>query len=126
MSATGGGKVGFVGLGTMGLPMVTDLARAGVPLVVHDVSLAAVQAARALPGVEVAASPGEVASHVGALFTCLPNDGVVREAYLGPGGVAGGGRPGLVTADCSTVSPEATLEVHRGLAARGIIHLDTP
>ena len=50
----------------------------------------------------------------------------MREAYLGADGVAAGGRAGLVTADCSTVSPEATLEVHRALAGRSITHLDTP
>ncbi len=43
-----------------------------------------------------------------------------------PGGIAAGGRPGLITCDCSTVSPEATLEVAAGVKARGIVHMDTP
>jgi 3-hydroxyisobutyrate dehydrogenase len=119
-------RVGFIGLGTMGLPMVTNLARAGHPVVAHDVSPAARQAARALPGVEVAESPRAVAEQSVVVFTCLPNDDIVRQVYLGPDGVAGGGRSGLVTCDCSTVSPEATLEVHAALAARAIAHMDTP
>jgi 3-hydroxyisobutyrate dehydrogenase-like beta-hydroxyacid dehydrogenase len=118
--------VGFVGLGTMGLPMVTNLAKAGVPVVAFDVSPRALDAARALPGVETAASPRAVAERAAVVFSCLPNDAIVREAYLGADGVATGGRPGLVTADCSTVSPEATLAVHAALAARSITHLDTP
>ncbi len=118
--------VGFIGLGTMGMPMVTNVARAGHSLVVHDVSAAARRAAGALQGVQVAASPRVVAGQSEVVFTCLPNDDIVREVYLGPDGVAAGGRPGLVTCDCSTVSPEATLEVHAALAAKGISHMDTP
>ena len=118
--------VGFVGLGTMGGPMAANLAKAGVRLVVHDPSAAAAAAVAARPGVALAASPGEVARHVSVLFTCLPNDDVVRAAYLGPGGVAAGGRPGLVTCDCSTVSPGVTVDVHAALASRRIHHMDTP
>jgi 3-hydroxyisobutyrate dehydrogenase-like beta-hydroxyacid dehydrogenase len=118
--------VGFIGLGTMGGPMAANLAKAGVPLIVHDASAAAAAAAGRHPGVTVAASPGEVAGRVAVLFTCLPNDDIVRAVYLGANGIAAGARPGLVTCDCSTVSPEATLEVAAGLKARGIVHMDTP
>jgi 3-hydroxyisobutyrate dehydrogenase len=118
--------VGFIGLGTMGGPMAANLAKAGVPLVVHDASPAAVAAATKQAGVTAAGSAGEVAARVAVLFTALPNDDIVRAVYLGAGGVAAGGRAGLITCDCSTVSPEATLEVAAGLKARGIVHMDTP
>jgi 3-hydroxyisobutyrate dehydrogenase-like beta-hydroxyacid dehydrogenase len=118
--------VGFVGLGTMGGPMAANLAKAGVPLVVYDASPAAVAAAVRQAGVSAAGSPAEVAARATVIFTALPNDDIVRAVYLGAGGVAAGGRAGLVTCDCSTVSPEATLEVAAGLAARGIVHMDTP
>jgi 3-hydroxyisobutyrate dehydrogenase len=118
--------VGFIGLGTMGGPMAANLAKAGVPLVVFDASAAAAAAAGTQPGVTVVGSPGEAAARSAVLFTCLPNDDIVRTVYLGADGVAGGGRAGLVTCDCSTVSPEATLEVAAGLKARGIVHMDTP
>src|SRR5215510_13627371 len=118
--------VGFIGLGTMGGPMAANLAKAGVPLVVYDASPAAAAATGKLSGVTVAASPGEVASRVGVLFTCLPNDAIVRAVYLDAGGIGAGGRAGLITCDCSTVSPEATLAVAAGLAQRGIVHMDTP
>ena len=119
-------SIGFIGLGTMGGPMATNLARAGVTLVVHDTSEAAVQRVAALPGVSPAGSPREVASRSAVVFTCLPNDAIVREAYLGRDGIIVGGASGLVTCDCSTVSPEATLEVSRALAAKGVTHMDTP
>jgi len=118
--------VGFIGLGTMGGPMAANLAKAGVRLVVHDASAAAATAAARQPGVTVAASPSDVASRVAVLFTCLPNDDIVRTVYLGANGIAAGARPGLVTCDCSTVSPEATLDVAAGVKSRGIVHMDTP
>lgn len=118
--------VGFIGLGTMGGPMATNLARAGVPLVVHDVNPAAVAALGKMAGVTAAPSAAGVAARVGVLFTCLPDDQVVRQVYLGAGGVAEAGRAGLVTADCSTVSATTTLEIHQALAPREIHHLDTP
>lgn len=117
--------VGFIGLGTMGFPMMANLRRAGVPVVAHDVSAEARRAAEG-QGARVAASPREVASQVEVLFTCLPDDRVVEAVYLGADGVRAGGRAGLVTADCSTVSPDATRRVARALAERGIVHMDTP
>jgi 3-hydroxyisobutyrate dehydrogenase len=119
-------KVGFIGLGTMGMPMTANLARAGMPLVVHDASPAAAAEAGRLAGVSVAGSGEEVASQVAVLFTCLPNDAIVREAYLGPGGIAAGARAGLITCDCSTVSPEVTAELAAALGRRGVHHMDTP
>jgi 3-hydroxyisobutyrate dehydrogenase len=116
-------RVGFIGLGTMGGPMATNLVKAGVPLVVHDANPAA---AAALSGATVAASPSALAAQAAIVFTCLPNDEIVRQVYLGAGGIVAGGTSGLVTCDCSTVSAETTLEVAGGLASRGITHLDTP
>ena len=43
-------RVGFIGLGTMGLPMATNLAKGGVALVAHDASPAALASAARLPG----------------------------------------------------------------------------
>jgi 3-hydroxyisobutyrate dehydrogenase-like beta-hydroxyacid dehydrogenase len=118
--------VGFIGLGTMGMPMTTNLVKAGVELVVNDASSSATAAAGKLASVTVLSSPSEVAARASVIFTCLPNDDVVRTVYLGAGGIAAGGQAGLITCDCSTVSPEATLEVGRALLPKGITHLDTP
>lgn len=116
----------FIGLGTMGGPMARNLAKAGVPLVVHDTNPAAAAALAALPGVTVVGSPAAAAAAASVLFTCVPNDAIVREVYLGDHGVAAGARAGLVTCDCSTVSPETTLALGPALAAKGITHMDTP
>lgn len=117
-------EAGFVGLGAMGLPMTRVLAGGGIAMSVADASEAALAAAGEQPGVSALDGAAAVAAAVPVLFTCLPNDAVVREVYLGAGGIGAAGRPGLITVDCSTVSPGATREVHEALKAAGISHLD--
>src|SRR3989475_7999541 len=119
-------RVGFIGLGTMGGPMAQNLVKAGVSVVVHDANPPATKAFAGRPGVSVARSAADVAARSTTLFTCLPNDEIVRAAYLGAEGVAAGGARGLVTCDCSTVSPEVTVDLNRARAAQGITHMDTP
>jgi 3-hydroxyisobutyrate dehydrogenase len=118
--------VGFIGLGRMGFPMARNLAQAGYRVHVHDVSPEASRRAAAVPRLTVHPSARGVAAASVVVFTALPNDAIVRETYLGAAGILAGARPGLVTCDCSTVSPAVTREIHGAAMARGIHHLDTP
>ncbi|MCX5909494.1 MAG: NAD(P)-dependent oxidoreductase [Deltaproteobacteria bacterium] len=119
-------QLGFIGLGAMGGRMVATLAKAGQPVIVFDINAGAVRSAIAHAGVSAAQSSAELAGKCAVLFTCLPNNEIVHEVYLGNQGIAQGGRAGLITCDCSTVSPDLTKELHTTLAARQIRHLDTP
>jgi len=119
-------ELGFIGTGTMGLPMVTQLSKAGHRIRAFDLSPNALNAAAQLEGVTPTTSPAQAASGAQVLITCLPNDAVVRETYLGAKGVLTGGDSGLITCDASTVTPETTLAVAAGLHARGIRHMDIP
>ena len=117
-------KIGFIGLGSMGLPMTQVLAAAGQSMRVFDIDATARARAGAIQGVEVLESVAEVAGHAGVLFTCVPNDQILEDLYLGADGVAGAVVAGTVTVDCSTVSPKATRAVHAALRDRGAQHLD--
>ena len=119
-------RVGFIGLGTMGGPMATNLAKAGKAPVVYDASAAATAALGREAGVTVAKSAADVAAQSAVVFTALPNDAIVREVYLGANGIMAGANAGLITCDCSTVSPEATEGLAKTLASKGITHMDTP
>src|SRR3989454_12522624 len=110
----------------LGIPMAQNHARAVGPLLFHDVNPAAAAAAAKVPGIGVAGSPAVVAARSTVLFTCLPNDAVVRDVYLRPAGIATEARAGLVTRDASTVSPETTPAVGAALAKKGVSHMDTP
>lgn len=119
------GNAGFVGLGQMGLPMAGNLAAAGYTVHVFDRSSGAMEQAARIKGAKPCASAAEAASKSDVLFTALPNNDIAKAVYLGPQGVAEGGRKGLITCDCSTVSPEVTQEIHAALSAKGISHMDT-
>jgi 3-hydroxyisobutyrate dehydrogenase-like beta-hydroxyacid dehydrogenase len=118
--------IGFIGLGRMGGPMARNLAAAGHSVHVFDVDAGASGRLGALPGIVVERSPEDVAARATVLFSALPDDQIVRDTYLGDRGILAGGKPGLVTCDCSTVSPEVSQAIHTAARARGIAHMDTP
>ena len=119
-------QLGFIGLGRMGGRMVATLARAGQPAIVYDASAEALERATRLSGIGGAPTPAGVAAGSDVLFTALPNDSIVREVYLGQNGIASGARSGLITCDCSTVSPDLSTQIHGELAQQGIHHMTTP
>ena len=70
--------VGFIGLGTMGLPMALNMLGAGTPLVVWNRSAPALEAA-ATAGAVVAGSPADVFRRADTVFLMLMNGDVVDE-----------------------------------------------
>jgi 3-hydroxyisobutyrate dehydrogenase-like beta-hydroxyacid dehydrogenase len=120
------GEIGFVGLGRMGFPMTRNLAQAGYRVHAHDVAKEAMGRVAGIAGVLAHGSPRDVAAAATVVFTALPNDAIVRETYLGTSGLLAGARPGIVTCDCSTVSPGVTLELYQAAKALGVHHFDTP
>lgn len=118
--------VGFIGLGRMGGPMARNLAQAGYSVHVFDVEPTATARAAQQGGITVQPAPRDVAGRVRALFTALPNNAIVSKTYLGNDGILAGGRAGLITCDCSTVSPEVSQRIHAEAQGRHITHLDTP
>ena len=116
--------VGFIGLGSMGLPMTRVLAEAGHAMQVYDVSTEACDRAADIGGVSVCGDISGVASSVEVLFTCVPNDVALRELYLGDNGVRDTVRGNQISIDCSTVSPSLTREIDQALDECDVFHLD--
>ncbi len=123
--------VGFIGLGTMGMGMARNLARAGFPL-----ALATRTAAKArVLAEELCASNSNVRAFDGfnevgrasqVIVSCLPDAPEVEEVHLGPQGTSRGAAPGTILIDCSTIAAEAAREIARRLSERGIPFLDAP
>jgi 3-hydroxyisobutyrate dehydrogenase len=122
----GASAVGFIGLGRMGFPMARNLAAAGHAVHVFDVERAALDRAAGVRGVVPHPSPAAVAAAVPVLFTALPNDDVVARTYLGDGGVLAAAPRGLVSCDCSTVTPGTSRAIAAAGRERGVVHMDTP
>lgn len=118
-------KIGFVGLGIMGKPMVKNLLKAGYELTVFDITKAAVDEVVAA-GAVAAASAKEVAQKTEVVITMLPNSPHVKAAVLGPDGVLEGAKPGLVLIDMSSIAPLAAQEIAAEVAKKGVEMLDAP
>ena len=118
-------NVGFIGTGTMGLPMLTNLIKGGHSVTAFDVVPAALDAAVAR-GATSGNSAASVATEVEILLTVLPSSSQVETAYLGEGGILDGAKPGLLCADMSTIDPNMSRKVAAALANKGVRFIDAP
>lgn len=120
--------IGFIGLGVMGAPMATHLARAGHRLVLLDRDTDAAQRlARSLgPPARTAGTPREVAAASEIVITMLPDGQIVREVALGDEGLVHGWRAGSLLLDTSSCEPWLTQQTGAALAARGGRMVDAP
>ena len=118
-------KIGFIGLGTMGRHMASNLIKAGHELVVHDVRPEA-SAPHRKAGAGWAETPQEVAEATHVVFTSLPGPPEVEAVALGEQGLLAGLAAGKVYFDLTTNSPALVRRIHAVFAARGIQMLDAP
>jgi 2-hydroxy-3-oxopropionate reductase len=118
-------RVGFIGLGIMGMPMARNLMEAGYELVLHNRSP---EKAEELgkEGATVAATPREVAEKSDVVITMLPDSPQVREVVAGENGVLEGISEGALLIDMSTISPVVTEELAEALKEKGASMLDAP
>ena len=79
-------RIGFIGLGNMGLPMAQNLVKAGYHVEGFDVFGAAVEKLRGAGG-EGVASVEMAASRADVVITMLPSGKEVREVYLEEAGI---------------------------------------
>lgn len=119
-------RLGFIGLGTMGEPMVRSLRRAGfeVAASVHR-HREALERLRS-DGVVEAKDPAALGAGAEAVILCVPDAPQVEEALFGERGVEAGAQPGLLVIDMSTISPVASRGFAERLAKRGIEFVDAP
>ena len=110
-------KIGFIGLGNMGAPMATNLAKAG-----HDVAGFDVAGTTA-EGVRVADSLEAAVAGMDAVITMLPNGSILRQ-------VAAQAIPhmaqGTLFIDCSTVDVESAKNTAQAAEEAGIMSVDAP
>lgn len=118
-------KVGYIGLGLMGLPIARNIQKAGFPLVVFN-RTASKGDELVQNGAIFASSPADVARQVDVVFTNLPDSPDVLDVVFGPNGVAAGIRPGTIFIDNSTIKPVSAVEIATRLAALGVPALDAP
>ncbi len=120
-------KIGFVGVGNMGAPMVRNLAKAGVPVLAYDLNPAALESVTSESNIVTGASSlAELGAKCTCVITMLPTGADVREAVLGEGGIASKMPEGGIVIDMSSSEPMGTKELAAELEARGLHLVDAP
>ena len=118
-------KVGFIGLGTMGKPMVRNLMKAGHEVVVFNRSQPAIDQM-----VSEGATRGTSYAHVGAecpvVITMVPNAPDVKAVLFGESGVLSAAKPGTIVIDMSSIAPAESRNICEACAAKGVRMMDAP
>ncbi len=118
-------NVGFIGLGTMGLPMARNILKHGHRVVGFDMSSEARARHVANGGVE-AQDAAEAAAEAEILFTMLPNGEIVRSALFDNNGALDRLPENALVVDMSTIHPAETDAIRQDLEARGFRMVDAP
>jgi 3-hydroxyisobutyrate dehydrogenase len=118
-------RIGFIGLGNMGLPMALNLLKAGHAVSGFDMSRTQVEKLTAAGG-KGAADLAAAASGAEVVITMLPAGKEVREVYLGGNGVLGAAAPGTLLIDSSTIDVESARAVALAAEKKGFGILDAP
>ena len=119
-------QLGFLGLGIMGYRMAGHLLKAG-----HEVALwshtggKAEQLAKTGKGT-ACATPREVAERADYIFYCVGDTAMAQQITLGRGGLIEAVRKDAIVCDCSSIAPQASIELNRAFAAKGAHFLDSP
>lgn len=118
-------KIGFIGLGIMGVRMAANLQKAGYELVVHNRTKAKADELVA-NGAIWADTPTDAAENVDILVTVLAHPEAVKEAALGEDGFLETIPIGAIWMDSSTVNPSFSREMAAAAEAKGVRLVDAP
>ncbi len=118
-------RIGFVGLGMMGLPMARNLVEAGYAVTVFDLNEATVNSAKEF-GASSTDSAAETAAQSDIIITMVPDSHHVEAVIIGPNGILEGLKAGSVVIDMSTIDPEMGKKMAKLIEAQGSNFVDAP
>ena len=118
-------KISYLGLGTMGSGMVSNLLKAGYELTVWNRSVER-NKPFARKGARVADTPANAVRDVDLVMYSLSNDQAVEEVVFGANGILSGINAGQIVMDMSTVLRATSLREQEAYSKRGADFLDAP
>jgi 3-hydroxyisobutyrate dehydrogenase len=118
-------RIGFIGLGNMGLPMALNLVKAGHRVTGFDAARPQVGKLSAMGGY-AAETIGAACAGAEAILTMLPAGAEVREVYGADGGVLASSPSGALLVDSSTIDVATARDVAALAAAKGLAMVDAP
>ncbi|MBP1934577.1 NAD(P)-dependent oxidoreductase [Ammoniphilus resinae] len=119
-------KIGFIGLGVMGKPMVMNLIKAGHQVTVFDQVRSLVDELKK-EGAHPASSLLEAVGENEIVITMLPNSPHVKDVcLLSEQALIQYVEPGTIVIDMSSISPEVTKEINEAFGEKGVSYIDAP
>ncbi len=118
-------RVGFVGLGNMGMPMAGHLVAAGYHVQGFDASPEVMRAIAGLAGFTAAAGLAAVGEGASAVILMLPDSDVVEHVLLA-GGLLASRPPGSMVIDMSSSDPSRTRDLAATALSTGVTLIDAP
>lgn len=119
-------RLGFIGTGLMGRPMIHRLLAAGYGVHIWNRTPNKLEPLVAA-GAQAASSPAEAASNADVLFTCVSDAHAMEACLFSNGGIASASRPPPQLVDLSTIGPQITRSLaHRLHALCGTDWVDAP
>ena len=118
-------RIGFIGLGNMGLPMAQNLLRAGHAVAGFDLNAETSERLTTSGGTR-ANSAAEACRDAEIVITMLPAGEHVRDVYLGDAGVLAAAAPATLLIDSSTIDVETSRAVAQAAEGRGLPMVDAP
>jgi 3-hydroxyisobutyrate dehydrogenase/2-hydroxy-3-oxopropionate reductase len=114
-------RIAFLGLGIMGRPMASNLAKAG-----HEVTVWNRTPGQNVEGAKTAPSPAEAARDAEVIWLCVADTKAVESVLFGPQGVYESLSEGQIIVDSSTISPSATRRFAERVGSKGVQYVDAP
>ncbi|MCL1695700.1 NAD(P)-dependent oxidoreductase [Lysinibacillus sp. BPa_S21] len=118
-------KLGFIGLGNMGLPMSVNLLKAGYKVYGFDTNSQAMEQFKKEGGVGLATAK-EVVEQSDIIMTSLPTPQIVEQVYRSEPGIMHHAKIGSLLIDFSTVNPELNDSLHKEAQSLGLGYLGAP
>jgi 3-hydroxyisobutyrate dehydrogenase len=119
-------KVAFIGLGDIGEPMASHLARDPFDLVVWNRTASKAIGFAGKHKARVATTPAEAVRDADVVITCLPSSVEVEAVLHGENGILEALRKGAVLIDCTSGDPPTSRSIAAELGGRGVEFIDAP
>ena len=119
------GRVGFIGIGTMGREMAINLAKAGHQVTAFDVRRDSADGLAAF-GIAFAENIAQASAGADAVITMLPDTPDVEAVVYGDGGLLANPPAGKLVVDMSTIAPQAVRWMHADFQRIGVGFVDAP
>jgi 3-hydroxyisobutyrate dehydrogenase-like beta-hydroxyacid dehydrogenase len=118
-------KIGWIGLGKMGVPMAQNLIKKGYSVTAYNRTKEKGKALSDM-GAAIVDSPKAAASGAGVTISMISDDPVLEAISYGPNGAFEGAGPGAIFIDMSTVSPASSGRVAEAAKKKKIAYLRAP